>query len=105
MFIDPIFSLGSQCLIATQVANSFGLVCIVTNAVPGWVDKTIKTPSFQRVDMTDIGIDMNRYGKDIAIQCNSIQFIPYLCHPCHPCPFILKSLDLQNIPVSPQTPW
>jgi hypothetical protein len=78
MFIDPIFSLGSQCLIATQVANSFGLVCIVTNAVPGWVDKTIKTPSFQRVDMTDIGIDMNRYDKDIAIQCNSIQFIPYL---------------------------
>ena len=74
MFIDPIFSLGSQCLIATQVANSFGLVCIVTNAVPGWVDKTIKTPSFQRVDMTDIGIDMNRYDKDIAIQCNSMQF-------------------------------
>lgn len=46
MFIDPLFSLGSH-LIATQVANSFGLVCIVTNAVPGWVDKTIKTPSFQ----------------------------------------------------------
>ena len=25
-----------------QVANNFGLVCIVTNAVPGWVEKTIK---------------------------------------------------------------
>ena len=26
------------------MANSFGLVCIVTNAVPGWVEKTIKCP-------------------------------------------------------------
>lgn len=32
----------SSCIKLIQVANSFGLVCIVTNAVPGWVDKTIK---------------------------------------------------------------
>ncbi|CAJ1354467.1 unnamed protein product, partial [Effrenium voratum] len=37
-----IFDLQQSCIRLLNVAKSLGLVCIVTNAVPGWVEKTIQ---------------------------------------------------------------
>lgn len=77
-----------------QVANNFGLVCIVTNAVPGWVEKTIKKlvkvsdfASFQRemiykfLIYTICGIHLNsicHFEYTMYSQLNSRRWLPDL---------------------------